>query len=49
MARRTLMLRDQELVDFDVDPATGEIRIIDAVTSDLAASLGLARGNGDQV
>ena len=49
MARRTLILRDQELVDFDVDPATGEIRIIDAVTGDLAASLGLARGNGDQV
>ena len=49
MARRTLMQRDRELVDFEVDPATGEAHIIDAVSGDLAASLGLARENGDRV
>ena len=49
MARRTLMQRDRELVDFEVDPVTGEARIIDAVSDDLAASLGLAQGNRDQV
>ena len=49
MARRTLMQRDRELVDFEVDPATGEARIIDAASGNLAASLGLARENGDRV
>lgn len=49
MARRTLMQRDRELIDFEVDPATGEARIIDAASGNLAASLGLARENGDRV
>ena len=42
------MQRDRELVDFVVDLATGEARIIDAV-SDLAASAGFARQNGDEL
>ena len=48
MIRRTLMQRDRELVDFVVDQASGEARIIDAV-SDLAASAGFARQNGDEL
>ena len=42
------MQRDRELVDFVVDQASGEARIIDAV-SDLAASAGFARQNGDEL
>ena len=49
MARRTLMHRDQELVDFDVDSVTGEAHIIDVASDSLAASLGLVRENRDQV
>ena len=49
MARRTLMQRDRELVDFEVDPVTGEARIIDVASESLAASLGLARENRDRV
>ena len=49
MIERTLMLRDQELVDFEVDPLTGEARIIDVADGDLVASLGLARDNRDRV
>ena len=49
MVRRTLMQRDRELVDFEVDPMTGEARIIDTANGELAASLGLARENRDQV
>ncbi len=30
MIRRMLMRRDQELVDFEVDPATGEVHVIEA-------------------
>lgn len=41
MVRRTLMLRDQELADFDVNPSTGEARIVDMASDDLATSLGL--------
>lgn len=43
MTRRILMQRDRELVDFEVDPVTGEARIIDVASGDLAASLGLDR------
>ena len=49
MVRRTLMLRDRELVDFDVNPSTGDARIVDMASDDLAASLGLTGGNRDQV
>ena len=49
MVRRTLMQRNRELVDFEVDPATGDARIIDVASGDLAASLGLARDNGNRV
>ena len=49
MVRRTLMQRDRELVDFEVDPATGEARIIDVASDSLAASLGLAGETGNQV
>ena len=49
MVRRTLMQRDRELVDFEVDPVTGEAHLIDAANGDLAASLGLAGENRDQV
>jgi hypothetical protein len=41
MAERTLMQRNRELVDFEIDPATGEARIISAASDDLAASAGL--------
>ena len=49
MVRRTLMLRDQELADFDVNPSTGEARIVDMASDDLATSLGLTGKNRDQV
>ena len=49
MARRTLMQRDRELVDFEVDPVTGEARVIDVSNGNRAASLGLAQENRDQV
>lgn len=49
MARRTLMQRDQVLVDFEVDPATGEAHIIDVASDGLATSLGLNQGDRDQV
>ena len=49
MVRRTLMQRDRELADFEVDSVTGEVCIIDAVSDGLAASLGLARENANQV
>ena len=49
MARRTLMQRDQELLDFEVDPLTGETHIIDTANSNLVASLGLAQENKNQV
>lgn len=49
MARRTLIQRDRELVDFEVDSVTGDAHIIDVVSGDLAASLGLTRNNGDEV
>ncbi|MBR2835443.1 MAG: hypothetical protein IKE43_07030 [Coriobacteriales bacterium] len=49
MTRRTLMQRDRELVDFEVDPVTGEARIIDIASDNLAAFLGLARENRNQV
>ena len=46
--RRTLMHRNQELVDFVVDPATGEAHIVDIVVDDdCAASLGLTQRKGD--
>ncbi len=41
------MQRNQELVDFDIDPATGEVRIINARANDkLLASMGLDRQCG---
>ena len=49
MARRMLMQRDRELVDFEVDPVTGEAHIIDVANGDLAASFGLTREQGDRV
>lgn len=49
MVRRTLMRRDQELVDFEIDPVTSEARVIDTAGSDLTAPLGLAQKNRDSV
>ena len=49
MIRRTLMQRNRELVDFEVDSETGEVRIIDTASDDLAVSAGLTRQNGDGV
>ena len=49
MVRRMLMQRDRELVDFEVNPVTGEARIIDVASNELAASLGLAQENRNQV
>lgn len=42
------MKRDQELVEFEVDPATGEVRVIDASADvGLIASADLARQGGE--
>lgn len=50
MIKRTLMHRNRELVDFEVDPATGEAHIVDFVADDdCAASLGLTRQKGNWV
>lgn len=49
MIRRTLMQRNRELVDFEVEPATGEIRIIDTADDGLAASAGLTRQSREWV
>ena len=49
MIRRTLMQRDRELADFEVDPVTGEAHIVDTASNDLATSVGLTRQNGDKV
>ena len=43
------MQRDRELVDFEVDPVTGEARILDVASDELAAFPGLTREGGDQV
>ena len=43
------MQRDRELIDFEVEPATGEVNIIDTVSDDFAASAGLTRQNGNRV
>ena len=43
------MQRNRELVDFEIDPATGKIRVIDAAIEDAAASAGLARQSIDRV
>ena len=42
------MQRNRELVDFEVDPATGAVRIIDVASDVLAASAGLTRQNGNE-
>ena len=48
MIRRTLMQRNRELADFEIDPATGEVRIIDlAAGDDTIAFTGLNWQNGD--
>ena len=49
LIRRTLMQRDRELADFEVDSASGEARVIDAASDDVSVSAGLARQNGDWV
>ena len=49
MVRRTLMQCDQELADFEVDPVTGEARIIDVASDNLTASLGRDPENRNQV
>jgi len=49
MTRHTLMQRDRELVDFEVDPVTGEACIVDAASDDLTASMGLAGDSKDRV
>lgn len=46
--RRTLMLKNQELLDFDVDVATGEIRILDAPGADDAQLMSLGLGGPDR-
>ena len=43
------MQRNRELVDFEIDPATGKAHVIDVADSDLTASVGLGRQNRDQV
>ena len=45
LIKRTLMKRNQELADFEVDPVTGEVRVIDAseAGADLHASADLSR------
>jgi len=47
--RRTLMQRNRELVDFEIDPPTGKVRVIDVASDDMAASLGLAQQNRNRV
>ena len=50
LIRRTLMHRNRELADFEVDPATGKAHVIDFVSDEgFAASLGLTRQEGDWV
>ena len=49
MIRRTLMQRDRELAEFEIDPTTGKARVIDIANDDLVASAGLARQNRDRV
>ncbi len=50
MVRRTLMQRNQELVDFEVDLVTGKSCVIDMVQdSNLLASAGLTQQNVDMV
>ena len=43
------MQRNRELVDFEIDPPTGKVRVIDVASGDLAASAGLAQQNRDRV
>ena len=43
------MQRNRELVDFEIDPPTGKVRVIDVASDDMAASLGLAQQNRDRV
>ena len=42
--KRTLMLKNQELLDFEVDPATGQIRIVDAPGAEDASLSSLGFG-----
>lgn len=49
MIKRTLMQRDQELVDFEIDPLTGEACIIDAASDEVTASVGLAGKDRERV
>ena len=43
------MQRNRELVDFEIDPPTGKVRVIDVASGDLAASAGLAQQNRNRV
>lgn len=47
MIRRTLMQRNRELADFEVDPVTGAARIVDAADGDPLVSAGLTRQDGN--
>ncbi len=49
LIRRTLMQRDRELAEFEIDPTTGKACVIDIANDDLVASAGLARQNRDRV
>ena len=45
--KRTLMLKNQELLDFEVDPVTGKVRILDAPNADDALLSSLGFGGPD--
>ena len=49
MVRRTLMRRNQELVDFEIEPTTGEVRIVDLSEEgeDLLACADAVQQGGD--
>ncbi len=51
MIKRTLMQRDQELIDFEIEPASGKVRIIDMseAGASLIASMKLNQQNDDSV
>ena len=48
--RRTLMQRDQELLEFEFDPTTGDARVIDASPAgvDLLALAGRAESDANE-
>ena len=49
MIRRTLMQRDQELVDFEIDLATGATHVVETHNDELCASIGIGPKNRDEM